>query len=162
MAFGFYFGKDVLDFAVGADYECRPGDTHHFLPIHVFFLDDAIGFSDFLVGICQQGKGQLEFVLKFLLCFGSVRRDAKEDGAGFLNLLVGVAEGAGFDGASGSIGARIKIEHDDLAAQGLERDFPIVLVVQSELRSLIIDVDIHEHLAFKEIKVEGCGRRLGV
>lgn len=129
MAFGLYFGKDVLDLAIGSDYECSAGDPHDFLAIHVFFLDDAVGFGDFLVGIGQERKGELELILEFLLRFRSIRRNAEEDGAGFLNLLVGVAEGAGLDGASGSIGARVEVEDDNFAAQGFERNFLVVLVV---------------------------------
>ena len=163
MAFGLYFGKDVLDLAVGPDYECGAGDTHYFLAIHIFFLNDAVGFGDFLVGIGQQGKGQLKFILEFFLRFRSVRGNAEEDGASFLNLLVGVAEGAGLDGASGSIGARVEVEDNYFAAQGFERNFLVVLVVQSKLGSLIIDVDIHDYLASREIRVEGCihGRGMG-
>ena len=92
MAFRFYLGEDVLDFAVGADYESGPGNTHHFLAIHIFFLDDAVRFGDFLVCIRQKGKWQLELLLKLFLGFGCVGRDPKDHGAGFLNLLVGVTE----------------------------------------------------------------------
>lgn len=155
MAFGLYFGKDVLNLAIGSDHECSAGDPHYFLAIHIFFLDDAVGFGDFFVGIGQEGKGELKFILKFFLGFRSIWGNAEEDSAGFLNLLVGVAEGAGLDRASGSISARIEVEYDEFAAEGFERNFLVVLVVQSKLGSLIIDVDIHEYLASREIRVEG-------
>ena len=146
MAFGLYFGKDVLDFAVGSDHEGGAGDTHNFPAVHIFFLDDAVGLGDFFVGIGEQRKWQFELLLKFLLCFGGVGGDAEQHGAGFLNLFVGVAEGAGLDGASGGIGAGVKVEHDYFSAQGFQRNIVAVLVVQSELGGLIIDVDIHERL----------------
>ena len=149
MAFGLYFGEDVLDFAVGSDDECGAGDTHHFLAVHIFLLHDAVSFGNLFVGIGQQGKWQFELILKFFLRFGSVGGNAEEHSAGFLNLLVGVAEGAGLDCASGRVRAGIEIEHDYFAAQVFERDFLCVLVVQSKLGSLIIDVDIHEHLISK-------------
>jgi hypothetical protein len=82
----------------------------------------------------------MEFLLKFLLCFGGVGRDAQEDDTGFLNLLVSVAKATGLDGTSGGIGARVEIEDDDFAAQGLEGSFFAVLVLQSKVRGLIIDV----------------------
>jgi hypothetical protein len=69
MAFGFYFGENVLDFAIGADDEGGSGDAHDFLAVHVFLLDDAVSFGDFLVGVGQEGKGKLELILKFLLGF---------------------------------------------------------------------------------------------
>lgn len=146
MAFGLYFGEDVLDFAVGSDNERGAGNTHHFPAVHIFFLHDAVGFGDFLVGICEQGKWEFELFLEFLLRFGGVGRNPEEDSAGLLNLLVGVAEGTGFDRASGRVCARIEIKDDYFAAQGFERDIVSVLVVQSEVGSLIIDVDIHERL----------------
>jgi len=146
VALGLYFGKDVLDFALGSDDEGGAGDTHYFFAVHIFFLDDAVGLGDFLVGIGEEGKWEFEFFLEFLLGFGGVGRDAEEDGAGFLNLLVGVAEGAGFDGASGSVGAGIEVKDDYFAAEGFQGDVVSVLVVQSEVGSLIIDIDIHEHL----------------
>jgi hypothetical protein len=106
------------------------------LAVHIFFLHDAISVGDFLVGIGEQRKGQLEFVLKLLLCLGRVGGDPEQDGAGFLNLLVGIAEGAGFDGASGSIGAGIEIQNHCFASQALEREFLSVLVLQSKLGAL--------------------------
>jgi hypothetical protein len=141
MAFGFYFGKDVLNRAVGSDDESGAGDAHDFLAIHVFLLDNAVGFGNLLVGVSEEGKWKLEFILKFLLGFGRIGRDAEENGAGFLNLAVGVAEGAGFDGASGGIGTGVEIEDDDFAAEALERNFFAVLVLQSKVRGLIIDVE---------------------
>jgi len=77
MAFRFYFGKDVLDFAIGADDEGGPDDAHDFLAVHVLFLQHAERIGDFLVGIRQKREGQLEFLLKFLLCLGRVGRNAK-------------------------------------------------------------------------------------
>jgi len=145
VAFGLYFGEDVLDFAAGSDDKSGPGDTHYFLAVHIFFLDDAVGFGDFFIGIGEQGKRQLELILEFLLGFGCVGGDTEEDGTGFLNLFVGIAEGAGLDGASGRIRARIEVEHDYFAAQVFQREFLAVLIVQRKFRSLIIDVD-HEHL----------------
>lgn len=152
----------MLDLAVGADYERSPGDPHYFLPVHIFFLDDAVGFGNFLIGVGQKRKGKVEFVPKFFLGFRCVRGNAEEDHTSFLNLLIGVAEGAGLDGASRSVGARIEIEHDHFAAQGFERDFLVVLVVQRKLGSLIIDVDIHGNLISREIKVEDRIHKLGV
>jgi hypothetical protein len=114
-----YFGEDVLDFAVGTDHESGAGDAHDFFPVHIFFLDYAEGFRNFLICVGEEGKREIEFILKFLLCFRRVGGDAKQHGAGFLNLFIGIAEGAGLDGASRSIGAGVEKEDYDFAAQTL-------------------------------------------
>jgi len=77
MAYCLHLGEDVLDLAVRADDEGGTDDAHDFPAIHVFFLQDAELVSDLFVGIGQEGKGQAEFVLKFLLCLGRVGRDAE-------------------------------------------------------------------------------------
>ena len=128
VAFGFYFGEDVLDFAVRSDDEGGAGDTHHFFAVHIFLLEDAVGFGDFLVGVGEQGKGKLELILKFLLRFGCVGGDSEKHGAGLLNLSVGVAEGAGLDGATWSIGAGIEVEDNYFAAEIFERNLFSVLI----------------------------------
>ena len=117
MAFGLDLGENVLDFSIGTDDERRARDAHDFLAVHVFFLNYAKLFGDFFVGIGKQGKGKMEFVLKFFLRFGGVGRDAKQHGAGFLNLFISITEGTGLHGASGSVGAGVEIENHDFAAK---------------------------------------------
>src|SRR5450755_5044292 len=158
VSFGFHFFEDVLDFAVGADDKGGPGYAPDFLAVHILFLHHAEGFGDFLVGVGEQGEGECEFVLEFLLRFGRVGGDAEQHGAGLLHLLVRVAEFAGFDGASGRVGPGIEVEDYGLAAQGLQRDFFSVLVLQSEVGSLIIDV----HGSFSGKIGVGEGRRCGI
>ena len=41
VAFGFYLGENVLDFSVGPDDEGGADDAHHFLAVHIFFLENA-------------------------------------------------------------------------------------------------------------------------
>jgi hypothetical protein len=57
-----------------------------------------------------------------------------------LNLFICIAEPASFYGSTGGVGPWVKIKDDGLAAQVLQRDFFAVLVLQSEVGSLIIDV----------------------
>jgi hypothetical protein len=140
VAFWLDFWEDVLDFAVRANDKCGPGNAHHFPAVHILFLYNAELLGDLLIGIGEEGKWQLELVLKFLLGFGRVGGDAKQHDAGFLNLFISIAESTGLDGASGSIGAGIEIEDDGLAAQGFQGDFVAVLILQSEVGSLIIDI----------------------
>lgn len=140
MAFWFDFWKDVLDFAIWTDDKCGAGDAHHFPAVHILFLYNAELLGDLLIGIGQEGKRQLELVLKFLLGSGSIGGDAKQHDAGFLNLFVCIAKSTGFDGTSGCVGARIKIEDDSFAAQRLQRNLVAVLILQSEVGSFIIDI----------------------
>src|SRR4029077_14108124 len=60
--------------------------------------------------------------------------------ARLLHLLVGVAEPASFDGSTRSVGAGVKEENNRFPAQILERDIFPVLVLQSKVGSLIIDI----------------------
>ncbi len=49
--------EDVLDLAVGTDYERSPGNAHHLLAIHVLFFHHAEGIGDLLFGVGKQSKG---------------------------------------------------------------------------------------------------------
>ena len=116
MAVGLDLFEDVLDLAVGANDEGGPGNAPDFLAIHVLFLHDAEGLGDFLVGVGEEAEGQVLAFFEFLLGFGRVGRDAEQHGTGLLNLSVGVAEPASFDGSTGSVGFRVEEENDGLAA----------------------------------------------
>lgn len=72
VAFRLHLWEDVLDFAIRTDDEGGASDAHDFFAIHIFLLDNAVGFSDFFVGIGEEGKWQLELLPKFLLGFGCV------------------------------------------------------------------------------------------
>ncbi len=129
MAFGLDLLEDVLNLSVGADHECGPGDAHHFSPIHVLLAQDAEGDGDLLVGIGQQREGKIVLLRKFFLRTGRVGRDAKQRGAGFLNLFICVAEPASFDGSTGRVGPRVKEQDDRFAAQVLQRKVFSVLIL---------------------------------
>jgi len=83
-----YLFEDVLDLAVGADYERGSGDAHHLFAVHVLFLQNAEGDGDFFVGIGQQGERQGFFVSEFFLRRGLIWGYAKQHGAGLLNLFI--------------------------------------------------------------------------
>jgi hypothetical protein len=117
VTFRFYFGKDVLDLTVGADDKRSPDNAHHFLPVHVFFLQHAECVRHLLVGIRQQRERQVELFLEFFLRFGCVGRNPDDDRARLLNLFVRVAEPARFDGSTRSVGAGIEEEDDGFAAK---------------------------------------------
>ena len=140
MAFGLHLGKDVLNLAVVADDESGPGNAHDFLSVHILLLPDSKGLGGFLVGIGEQGEGKAVLVLEFLLCLRRVGRNSEDDRAGFLNLLVGIAEPASFYGSAGSVGTRKEIEDDGLAPQIFKGEFFAVLILQSEVRGFIMNI----------------------
>ena len=132
--------EDLGDLAVGSDEEGGAGDAFHFLPVHVLFFNHAVGVRDLLLFIGEERKRQTELLLETLLCLGRVGRNSKDDGAGFFDLLVCVAEPARFNCSTGRVGPREKEEHDIFPTKGFERDVAAILVRQSEFRCFIIDV----------------------
>ena len=139
MAVRLYFFEDVLDLALRADYKRGPGYAHYFLAVHVLFFHHAEGIGDLLFGVGEQGEGQILLFLKFLLRFWGIGGYAKQHGARLLNLFICVAEPASLYGSAGGIRPGIEEQDHCFAAQVFERDFGAVLVLQSEVGSLIID-----------------------
>ncbi len=132
--------KDVLDLAIWSDHERRPGNTHHLLTVHVLFFHHAEGICDLLLGVGEQSEGQILLFLEFLLRFWRIRGYAKQHDARLLNLFICVAEPASFYRSTRGVRPGIEEQHDCFAAQVFERDLGAVLVLQSEVGSLIIDL----------------------
>jgi hypothetical protein len=108
MSFRLDILENVLNFAVRANDKRGPRHPHHFPAIHVLFLYDPEGLSDVFVGVGQQGEGKVELIGKIPLRLGSIGRNAKQHGAGFLNLFIYIAEPASLDGSTGRVGARVE------------------------------------------------------
>src|ERR1700758_1197541 len=102
-----YFGKDFQQFLVGPNEEGGPLNADHLLAVHILLLENIKLFADYFVYICKEGVGQVVLLFKLLLRLGRVARDTKNNGACLLYLLEDVAETAGFDGATGSVGPGI-------------------------------------------------------
>ena len=88
MAVGLYLFKNMLDLAVGADDERCSGDAFYFLSIHYLLFHNIVANRDFPVCVRQQGEGQAFLVGKLSLRIGGIRGDAKQRGAGLLNLFI--------------------------------------------------------------------------
>lgn len=90
--FGVALRLDIVEYMadrpIRPDHESGTGNPFHLLAIHILFLDDAEFIADLFVGIAKKGVRQVIFGLKLLLCFGIVGRDAQNDGAGVLQLLI--------------------------------------------------------------------------
>jgi hypothetical protein len=72
-------------------------------------------------------------VLELFLIFDGVARDPEDNDARLLELLEGIAEAAGFNGAAGSVGARIEEENDGLAFEVGEGDVIAILILQGKI-----------------------------
>ena len=83
-----HFRENVLDLAIRADDERGAGNSHDLLPVHVFFLQDAIGDRHLLVDVGQQGERQALFFCEFFLGRGLIRGYPKQHGARLLNLSI--------------------------------------------------------------------------
>ena len=139
VAVGLDLVEDVGDLAVGADEECSTLDAHDLLPVHVLFLDDAEGVADLLVGIGEQGVGQVVLFLEFLLGARFVGGDTEYDEAGFLQFCIRVAEPARFYGSTGRVSFWIEEQDDVLAAKLLERDGILVFVLKGKIWCLVFN-----------------------
>jgi hypothetical protein len=127
VAFGCDFGENVEESLVGADDESGALDPPDFLAIHVLFLHHAKLIADFLVYISKECVGKVVFGAESCLVLRGVPRDAEDHGSGGQELLEGVAEAAGFNGAAGGVGSWIKEENDGFAFKVREAySFPLV------------------------------------
>src|SRR5277367_2447679 len=142
VAFGLYFGEDAEEALVGADEEGGPLDADDFLAVHVLFLEHIKLFADFFVYICKEWIRQVILFLEFLLRPGRVAGDAENDGSGSLELLEGVTEAAGFDGASGRVGSGVKEQDNGLAGKVLEVHSIFLVVLQREVGNFLVEFHI--------------------
>ena len=139
MAIGLYLFEDMLDFTAPSDNERGAGDAHDLLAVHVLFLQNAKGLRDLPVNVGEQGERQTLLIGKFSLPIGGVGGDAKQHGAGLLNLFIGVAEPASFYGSTRGAGAGKKEQDHGFSAQIFQGERFSVLVRQSEVGGFIIN-----------------------
>src|SRR5271163_4057722 len=142
VAFGLDLWEDLEEGLVGADEEGGPLDADDFLAVHVLFLEHIKLFADFFVYICKEWIGQVILFLEFLLSFGRVAGDAENNGSGGLELFEGVAEAAGFDGATGRIGSGVKEKDNGLAGKVLEVHSIFLVVLQREVGNFLVEFHI--------------------
>jgi hypothetical protein len=137
---GFDLAENVGDLSIRADEERGALDTHHFFAIRILLLDDAEKVADGLVGVGEKGVGEIVFFFKLFLGLGFIGRDAKNDETGFLQFCICVAEPARFYGSAGRIGFGIKEQDDVLPLELLKRNIVAILIRQTKIRYLRVDV----------------------
>jgi len=140
VSLSFHVFKYVPDAAIRPNHERSSRDPLHFLSVHVLLFDHTEGLADFLIGVGQQGIGEIVLILKLFLALRRIGRNSQDHGPGLLQLLVCVAEPARLNGSTWRIGLGKEKQHHRLAAKILERHVLAVLVRQSKLRGFIIDI----------------------
>ena len=120
VAVGLNVFEDMGDFAVWADQESSPGDSHHFFAIHVLFLDHIKLFGNCFILIGKERVGQLVLVLEVLLGRGGIGGDAKYGYAGPGEFAVCVAEPARFYRSTGCVGLRVEEQDHGFPAKLLQ------------------------------------------
>ncbi|SCU75720.1 hypothetical protein CNECB9_2480019 [Cupriavidus necator] len=86
------------------------------LAIEFFHLDDIEQRAHGFVGVRDQLEGQLKLGLEVLVRADAVARDAEHLHAGFLEILILVAEVHGLRGATRRVVLRVEVQHHRLAA----------------------------------------------
>ena len=120
MPIGLHVLEDVGDFAVCADQERSSSNAHHFLAIHVLFLDHIKLLGNCFILIGKERVGQLVLVFEVLLGGRRIGGDAKYGYAGPGEFAVCVAEPARFDRSTGRVGLGVEEQDHGFAAKLLQ------------------------------------------
>ena len=110
MAFGLDLGPGARDAAVRIDQERAAGDAPVGLAVVLLLDPAAVGVGDGMVLVGQQRERQAELLAEGALAGRSLRADAPDVGAALVDGLVGVAELARLDGATGRVVLGIEVQ----------------------------------------------------
>ena len=133
MAFGLYFFEDVQEPLVGTNEVSGAFHAFDQLAVHVLGLDEVVAIDENHVRIGEEIVRKVVLVFELLLIFDGIAGDPENNDARLLELLEGIAEAAGFDGAAGSVGAGIEEENDGLAFEVRERNVFAILILQGKV-----------------------------
>ena len=109
----------------------------------------TVGETDLVVGIAEQGVGEVELFREAGVLVGRVEADAEDLRVLRGVLIVEVPEPGTFDRSARCVGFRIKPEYDFLAMQIAETDLPSRMVAGLEIRR---DVANFQHRCTSEQK----------
>jgi len=110
VALGFHLVEDFFDGAVSADQKSRALDAQHFIAVHVFLFQNAIGLGGLLVHVAEKNEWEPVLFFEACLCARRIRRDAQNDSAFLFEFLDGVTKLVRFLGSTRRVGPREKIE----------------------------------------------------
>lgn len=134
---GFDLGPNLLDAAFGVDEEGYSMHAHVFAAHEGFLAPNPVGGGDGLGVVGQEWKGQLELLYKFIVGLDGVGADAEHDGGALFEVVEGVAEGAGFFGASGGVVLWVEVK-DDVVTDEVGQGYLLTAVdVSCEARGFI-------------------------
>ena len=73
MTLGLHLGEDFFDCAVSADQKSGALDAQHFVAVHVFFFQHAVGFGGFLIHIAEKSEREPVLFFEARLCARGIR-----------------------------------------------------------------------------------------
>jgi hypothetical protein len=100
-------------------------------------LRRAVREADLVVGVAEEGEGEVELLREAGVFLRGVEADAEDDGVLRFVLADEVPEPGTFDRSAGCVGLRIEPEHDFFAAQVAEANRVAVVIDRFEIGSLI-------------------------
>src|SRR5690606_16378685 len=106
-------------------------------------LPDAVRLGDLVVGVGEEGEGQVVFVGELAVGSDGVGADAEHRGAFGVDLLDAVADAAGLRGAAGGVILWVEVEDDLLSTEIGEADGVAVLVGQLEVGGRVAGCGLH-------------------
>lgn len=121
-------GEDVGDGAVGTDKECGAQGAHVFAPVHGLLAPYAHGLLKAVVGVGNEGEGQVVGGDEFLMRGGRIAADAYDAVAFGGEGVDVVAQRASLGGASGGVVLGVEIEYEIVAGEVGQFYFLAVLV----------------------------------
>src|SRR4029077_5690427 len=136
MALGLHVLEHPRDPTLAVNEKGGPENALVLLPVHGLLSPGPVRFRDQVIRIGQQGEWELVLLLELLVRRHGIRRDAKDDRAGLLDVAPAVAEPAGLFGAPAGVVLRIEVQHNLTPLQRLQRDRRAIVCSEGEIRGL--------------------------
>ena len=128
---------DFCDDALFVDDKRRANGAHIGAASHLLLLPHAESLYKTVVGVSNQGEGQLEFLLELQVRLLILHAHANDGKASLEQLLVVVAQAAGLARAAGRGVLRIEIQHQFAAGEVAESQFVTILVAPQQFGGLV-------------------------
>ena len=126
--------------ALLVDDECCADGTHVGAARHFLFLPYAKSLNELVVGVGNEGEGQLELLLELLVGPLVLHAHTHDGKASLKQLLVVVAQAAGLACAAGRGILRIEIQHQFAASEVAQSQFVTILVAPQHFGGLVTNL----------------------